>query len=202
MDCDRVWEVLWSAEQREALLAELLDKFRQETAQNGLAQIEEDYEIGRERLSAVLTSDQLKQLDTLESSCAEEAVIALRIALERGIFAGFQHFFQRDTEPLTFEGFVLDKLLTVPEMKQFPDYCEARSKVNELETELADQLDSFSQEHLTSITSAWEERSLAMLRYGFSLGQRAAADIIRRVAPEQAARMIEPSWRVAQETKI
>jgi hypothetical protein len=55
-----------------------------------------------------------------------------------GQYAGFQHFFQRDAEPLTFEGFVLYKMLTIPEMKLFPDYCEARSKVNKLETELTE----------------------------------------------------------------
>ena len=202
MDCDRIWEVLWSAEQREALLVVLLDKFRQETEQNGLAQIEEDYEIGRKRLSALLHGKQADMLEELEVLCSDEAMIAFRIAFERGQYSGFQHFFQRDTEPLTFEGFVLDKLLTVPEMKQFPDYCEAKMKVNELETELADQLDPFSREHLTSITSAWEERSLAMLRYGFALGHQAAADVIRCVAPEQAARMIEPSWRTALETGV
>ena len=154
MDCDRIWEVLWSVEQREALLAVLLDEFRQEAAQNGLTQIEEDYETGRECLSAVLTKEQAETMELMEGLCAAEVTIGLRITFHRGLYTGFRHFFQRDTEPLTFEGFVLDKILTVPEMQQFPDYYEAKMKVNELETELADQLDSFSQEHLTSITSA------------------------------------------------
>ena len=95
---------------------------------------------------------------------------------------------------------MLDKMLTLPEMKQFPDYSEARSKVNELETELADQLDPFSREHLTSITSAWEERTMAMLRYGFALGHQAAVEVIRSTAPEQAARMTQAGWRAAKET--
>ena len=200
MDCDRVWEVLWSLEQREALLDVLLEEFRQEAEQNGMAQIEEDNKTGWERLSALLHGKQADMLEELDVLCSDEAMIAFRIAYERGQYAGFQHFFQRDTEPLTFEGFVLDKILTVPEMKQFPDYYEAKMKVNELETELADQLDPFSREHLISITSAWEERSLAMLRYGFALGHQAATDVIRGVAPEQAAWMIEPSWRITRDT--
>ena len=200
MDCDRVWEVLWSVEQREALLSVLLDQFRQEAEQNGMAQIEEDNITGWERLSALLHGKQADMLEELDVLCSDEAMIALRIAFERGQYAGFQHFFQRDTEPLTFEGFVLDKILTVPEMQQFPDYYEAKMKVNKLETELADQLDPFSREHLTSITSAWEERSLAMLRYGFALGHQAAVDVIESAAPEQAARMIESEWKVAKDT--
>ena len=200
MDCDRIWEVLWSVEQREALLAVLLDEFRQEAAQNGLTQIEEDYEIGRKRLSALLHGKQADMLEELEVLCSDEAMIAFRIAYERGQYAGFQHFFQRGTDPLTFEGFVLDKILTVPEMKQFPDCCEAKTKINKLETELADQLDPFSREHLTSITSAWEERTMAMLRYGFALGHQAAVDVIQGTAPEQAARLTQAGWRTTKET--
>ena len=127
-------------------------------------------------------------------------IIALRIALERGVYAGFQNFFQRGTKLLTFESFVLDKLLTVPEMKQFPDYYEARMKVNELETKLADHLDPFSREHLTSITYAWEERTMSMLRYGFMLGYQRAVEIIGQVEPESAGRMAEARWRVKRDT--
>jgi hypothetical protein len=74
-------------------------------------------------------------------------------------------------------------------MKQFPDYYEARMKVNELETELADQLDPFSREHLTSITYAWEERTMAMLRNGFALGHQEALEVIGRVGPKTQAQI-------------
>jgi hypothetical protein len=62
-------------------------------------------------------------------------------------------------------------------------------KVNELETELADQLDPFSREHLTSITYAWEERTMAMLRYGYELGRQEALEVIGRVEPKPQAQM-------------
>ena len=95
---------------------------------------------------------------------------------------------------------MLDKILTMPEMKQFPDYCEVKSRVNELEAKLADQLDPFSREHLTSITSAWEERTMAILRYGFAMGHQSAVDVIQSATPEQAARMTQAGWRTAKET--
>jgi hypothetical protein len=132
--------------------------------------------------------------------CRIEAEIALHISFELGLYAGFQHFFLRDAEPLNFEHLVLDKLLTVPEMKQFPDYYEARMMVNELETELADQLDPFSREHLTSITYAWEERTMAMLRYGFALGHQEALEVIGQVEPKRQTQMagsVLPSSREA-----
>ena len=94
----------------------------------------------------------------------------------------------------------MDKILTMPEMKQFPDYCEVKSRVNELEAKLADQLDPFSREHLTSITSAWEERTMAILRYGFAMGHQSAVDVIQSATPEQAARMTQAGWRTAKET--
>ena len=178
MDYKTVHHILWSVDVEEALQAVLLEEFQREMQENGLPQIETDYETGWNCLSELLHGEQADLLEDLEVLCSDEAKIAFRIAFERGQYAGFQHFFQREAEPLTFEHLVLDKLLTVPGMKQFPDYYEARMKVNELETELADQLDLFSREHLTSITYAWEERTMAMLRYGFALGHQEALEVI------------------------
>ena len=200
MDFEKVQEALSSVGWQQTLFRVLLEQYQQEVEENGLAKCEEDYITGWERLPGVLTHEQMEVLEELESHCEDEALIALRIALERGVYDGFHNFFQRETEPLTFEHFVLDKLLTVPEMKQFPDYYEARMKVNELETELADQLDPFSREHLTSITYAWEERVMAMLRYGFALGYQRAVDIIGKVEPKSAGRMAAAWWKVKRDT--
>ena len=151
MDFGKVKETLSSAGWHQMLFRALLEQYQEEVEENGLAQCEADYLTGWERLSGVLSHEHMELLEELESCCEDESQIALRIALERGVYAGFQNFFRPDVEPLTFEQFVLDRLLTVEQMKQFPDYYEARMKVNELETELADQLDPFSREHLTSI---------------------------------------------------
>ena len=184
MDYKSVHDILWSVDVEEALQAVLLEEFQREMQENSLPQIETDYETGWNCLSELLHGEQADLLEDLEVVCSDEAKIAFRIAFERGQYAGFHHFFQPDSEHLTFEHFVLDKLLTVPGMKQFPDYYEARMKVNELETELADQLDPFSREHLTSITYAWDERTMAMLRYGFALGHQEALEVIGRVGPK------------------
>ena len=200
MDFWKVQDVLSSVGCQQALFRVLLEQYQNEAEENGLAQCEEDYFIGWERLSVVLTSEQMERLEELEGYCEEEALIALRIALERGVYAGFGNFFRPDVVPLTYEHFVEDKLLTVPEMKQFPDYYEARMKVNALETELANQLDPFSREHLTSITYAWEERTTAMLRYGFMLGCQKAVDIIGQVEPGSVGRMAEAWWKVKRDT--
>jgi hypothetical protein len=199
LDFGKVKEALSSAGWQQMLFRALLEQYQQEVEENGLVQCEEDYLVGWERLSGVLNSEQMELLEELEGHCEDEAEIALRIALERGVYAGFHNFFRHDVETLTFECFVLDKLLTVPEMKQFPDYYGARMKVNELETELADQLDPFSREHLTSITYAWEERTMAMLRYGFMLGYRKAVGIIGQVEPESSGRIAEAWWKVKRE---
>ena len=200
MDYKTVHHILWSVDVEEALQAVLLEEFQREMQENGLIQIETDYETGWNCLSELLHGEQADLLEDLEVLCSDEAKIAFRIAFERGQYAGFQSFFQPDSERLTFEHFVLDKLLTVPEMKQFPDYYEARMKVNELETELADQLDPFSREHLTSITYAWEERTMAMLRHGFALGHQEALEVIGQVEPKRQTQMagsVLPSSREA-----
>ena len=195
-----VKEALSSAGWQQMFFRALLEQYQQEVEENGLVQCEEDYITGWERLPGVLDHEQMELLEELESCCEDEAIIALGIALERGLFAGFGYFFRPDVEPLTFEQFVLDKLLTVPGMKQSPDYYQARMKGNELETELADQLDPFSREHLTSITYAWEARTTAMLRSGFMLGCQKAVDIIGQVEPESAGRMAEAWWKVKRDT--
>ena len=200
MDCGKVKEALSSAGWQQMLFRALLEQYQQEVEENGLAKCEEDYLVGWERFSRVLPNEQMELLEELESGCEDEAIIALRITLEHGLYAGFRNLFQQGTEPLTFEQFVLDKLLTVPGMIQSPDYYQARMKVNELETELADQLDPFSREHLTSITYAWEERTTAMLRYGFALGYQKAVDIIGQVEPGSADRLAEAWWKVKLDT--
>lgn len=200
MDFVKVKEALSSAGWQQTFFHVMLEQYQQEVEENALAQCEADYLIGWERLSGVLSHEQMEQLEELERQCEDEALIALRIALERGVYAEFRNFFRYDAKPLTFEHFLLDMLLTVPEMKHFPDYYDARMKVNELETELADQLDPFSQEHLTSITYAWEERVTAMLRYGFMLGYQKAVEIIGQIEPESAGRMAETWWKVNRET--
>ena len=200
MDLGKVQEALSSAGWQQILFRVMLEQHQQEVEENGLTKCEEDYLVGWERLSRVLSHEQMELLEKLESHCEDEAIIALRIALERGVFAGFQDFFRADVEPLTFEHFVEDKLLTVLEMMQFPDYYNARMKVNELETELAGRLDPFSREHLTSITYAWEERVMAMLRYGFMLGYQRAVEIIGQVEPESAGRMAAAWWKVKRDT--
>jgi hypothetical protein len=200
LDFWKVQDVLSSVGWQQMLFRALLEQYQQEVEENALAQCEADYLIGWERLSGVLSHEQMEQLEELERCCEDEAQNALRIALKRGVYAGFHNFFRYDAKPVTFEHFLLDKLLTVPEMKHFPDYYDARMKVNELETILADQLDPFSREHLTSITYAWEERTTAMLRYGFALGYQKAVDIIGQVEPESAGRMAEARWKVKQDT--
>jgi hypothetical protein len=200
LDFGKVKVALSSAGWQQTFFHVMLEQYQQEVEENALAQCEADYLIGWERLSGVLSHEQMEQLEELERHCEDETLIALRIALERGVFAGFQDFFRADVEPLTFEHFVEDKLLTVPQMMQFPDYYEARMKVNELETELADQLDPFSREHLTSITYAWEERTMAMLRYGFALGYQEALEVIGQVEPKRQTQMagsVLPSSREA-----
>lgn len=199
LDYENVLEQVQNNVFSDSLIDELLVVYRQDMEKAGIVQIEEQYQVGKERFSTVLCSEQKKAMKNLENLCRIEAKTALHIAFERGLYAGFQHFFQRDVEPLTFEHFVLDKLLTVPEMKQFPDYYEARMMVNEMETELADQLDPFSREHLTSITYAWEERSMAMLRYGFELGYQETVSVIGQIAPEDRAHMIEKAWQKERE---
>ena len=77
-----------------------------------------------------------------------------------------------------------------------------KSKVNELEAKLANQLDPFSREHLSCVTSAWKERTVAVLRYGFALGHHAAVEIIRSSAPEQAVRMALAGWETAKGTGL
>ena len=184
----------------DSLIDELLVIYWSDMDNAGTLDIENQYQMGKDRLASVLTPEQQRETEHLDMLCRIEAEIALHISFERGLYAGFQHFFQRDAEPLTFEHFVLDKLLTVPEMKQFPDYYEARLKVNKLETELADQLDPFSREHLTSITYAWEERTMAMLRYGYALGHRAAENAVISVEESMIFQTVEDYWEVIEGT--
>ena len=200
MNLRKMIESLWNGKLGDTLFRELLAEVQTEAQENGNGEIEAEYQVGKERLNTILSSEQKVRLAKLEDYCAEAAKAGLWIAFQRGLYAGFQHFFQRDAEPLTFEELVLNRLLTVPEVMRFPEYDHAQMQVNELETELSEQLDPFSREHLTSITYAWEERSYGLLRHGFALGHQAAAAVIQSAAPEHAAQLTQAGWRTAKET--
>lgn len=98
MDYKAVHDILWSVDVEEALQAVLLEEFQREMRENGLIQIETDYETGWNCLSELLHGEQADLLEDLEVLCSEEAKIAFRIAFERGQYAGFQSFFQPDSD--------------------------------------------------------------------------------------------------------
>lgn len=84
LDYKEIREILWSADVEEALQIVLLKEYQREMQENGLMQIENDYEEGWKRLSAVLHGKQEILLEELEVLCSDEAKIAFRIAFERG----------------------------------------------------------------------------------------------------------------------
>ena len=91
-----VKEALSSAGWQQMFFRALLEQYQQEVEENGLVQCEEDYLVGWERLSRVLPNEQMELLEELESGCEDEAIIALGIALARGLFAGFGYVFGPD----------------------------------------------------------------------------------------------------------
>ena len=182
----------------DSLLDDMLSTYKAVLAETGDAEIEQAYQSATEQLPKVLNDQQREMLTELELLYRMESKIALRISFSRGLYACFQHCFVKKNA-CTFEGLVLNQMLTVPEMERFPDYAQTRAEANALALKLGTTLDPFSREHLTSVEYCWDERSFGMLRYGYRLGYCAAQSIIMDIDPSQQPRLVEQGWRIAGE---
>ena len=167
----------------EALLNRILDAYKQEMQDDEADITEREFETGKKSLLAVLNDNQKLALTEMESLCAENVKYALKFGFIRGIFVGFQQYFERDTTKCPFEKFVADEILKQPHMNKYVEYSNRRIKFNEICKVMEEQLDEVDIEHVISVYCGWEDRLYGVLRYAFYMGYRYALYIIEEVEP-------------------
>ncbi|MDO5785415.1 MAG: hypothetical protein Q4P20_10185 [Eubacteriales bacterium] len=146
--------------------------------------IEQDFCNCMEPLSRGLTESQKEILSRMEQLFRENMHYAMRFGFSRGISAGFDDF-----TPFmeSFDTLVQNQLLTLPNMKQYPEYHRRSHAILEDCTAMESQLDGDLREHFISFECGWENRvyGVTYLSYifGFLYAQDLRAEIRKYVQP-------------------
>ena len=170
-------------------LDNILDAYKMEMEKENLSFIENDYAKGKAALDYRLNDEQKRLLSDIEASCQSGLEWAVRFGYFRGLYSGFQTEFT-PTSAETFQSLVDDEL-KMPNMLRYPEYSEERSRAQKMYERLYGQLDDYTQEHLASIESAWDERLYGVLRHAFSIGFHWAISIADDVQHRKPGKIIK-----------
>ena len=149
----------------------------------------EDYELNWETLEergvlfSALTTEQKAALLKAEKLCHENISYALYFSFSQGVYAGFEQFFVQEAPEDAFKNYIENQIMTIPSMKRHVGYYQKREEVNALFSQVEQQLDKETQEHVTDLYGAWDNRLYCVLRYGFYLGFRYALSVIDSATP-------------------
>lgn len=167
----------------EELLETVLAAYRQEMEEIGYGVSEKEYAQGKGALASVLDQEQKALLAKAERACWEDLAWGLRLAFDRGVFAGFQQYFVPDAPANPFQKLIMDG--TKPYKPRCTEGPAGEEEADSLFPRLHGQLDEGAQEHLVSIEAAWEDRLYGVLRYGFYMGYRASLSVIQELFPAE-----------------
>ncbi|MDO5784637.1 MAG: hypothetical protein Q4P20_06190 [Eubacteriales bacterium] len=131
-----------------------------------------------------LSQPQRENLHRLECLFRKNIRYAMRFSFARGVYSGFDDTpFMRDYDVL-----VRDQLLTLPNMKKYPEYHHRADTILKICNDMLEQLDGDLREHFVCFECGWENRvqSVAYLSYifGFLYAQDLRAQISKHVDPE------------------
>lgn len=181
----------------ESLLDGILLAYQEEMKNVDFKVCEDDYNRASECLPKSLTAEQLELVAEAERLYKEETRINLRIGFKRGLYAAFVLGDKADDFRGSFTTLVMQEITKKHTSGEFYDARENKVTANHILNDLDECLDPFSQEHLSSILAAWDERSYAALRYGFQLGYFAAQSIVLDIEPERYEAMKLVGWEMA-----
>lgn len=145
---------------------------------------EPDCQEGYRHVLPLLTSDQKMSLEKLEQAFTNRRAYAAKYGFKCGLFGAFRQYFgASDAQDAGFQNFLCDDLLTQPGMQRHQENYADVELCNQLEQTILDDLSEEDQEHVVSITCAWQQRVYSAAHDGFYCGFRAAYDIIEAIVP-------------------
>lgn len=136
------------------LLHTILEAYQQETEADGFGTSALEYRKGKATLLSLLNEPQKEILAQAEALCRENLKYALEFGFSQGTYAGFQQFFTDSTPERPFHTYIVEQLLTMPNMKRHPGYYENRTRFNQLFDQVGKALDAEQKESLVAVESA------------------------------------------------
>lgn len=186
----------------EELFQTILAAYQVEMEQSGFGMVEEDYQQASEILASFLSPEQQERLARAEEMLKQETMLNIKIGFRRGMYAGMRITGTVDFHSISFTTLVLTPMDAESKSECFTQAEEKRAWATQFLSILMEEVDPFTAEHLTSIESAWDERSFAALRYGFHLGFHTAQAIAVGVNPKHQQSMILNGWKLAGELNL
>ena len=167
-----------------ALLNTIEARYKEDLDEGAYDVEERDYNIAIEVLSASLSDADRKLLDSTEHLYQERRDYAAKYGLASGIAYGYAQCLSSPTsEFYDFKHSVCKGLLEIPGMRRhwpFHEACE--TSLANLKT-LEDTLSEEMNEHLVSISLAWDQRIYSAARDAFYLGYQTAYSLMEHLSP-------------------
>lgn len=202
METKKILEDLEQMALGEELFQNILTAYQEEMEQSGFGMVEEDYRQASEILSSFLTHDQRERLAMAEDMFKQETMLNIKIGFRRGLYAGMRMTGKVDFNSISFSTLILTPMDAASKSECFTQAEEKRAWATQFLTVLSTEVDPFTSEHLTSIESAWDERSFAALRYGFHFGFHAAQSVAVGINPKHQQSIILNGWKLAGELNL
>ena len=149
---------------------------------NGSA--EADYETGMAQLAGILNDDQKADLQEMEQAYKARRNCASVYGFKCGLYGAFrQHFGQHTAQDGGFQDLVCNDLLMQTKMQRHRENYANIERSNSLDATISETLSEADQEHMVSISCAWQQRIYNAAMDGFYCGYRAAYDLMEAIHP-------------------
>lgn len=162
----------------EELLNKILRAYLQEMKSDGM-DIKKDYRESKQVLETLLDENQKNKLSMMERLYRENMRYCIGFGFRRGIYAGFQQFFVKDSTKEAFREFVVDQIVEMPNMKKYTEYYERQNEINRIYDSITEGLNEQDIEYVTTVYSIFDNETYNVLRYAFYLGYRYALSILK-----------------------
>ena len=145
---------------------------------------EPDCEVGYRHLLPLLTVDQKTSLEKMEQAYIQRRAYAAKYGFKCGLFGAFRQYFGASVaQDAGFQDLLCDDLLTQPGMQRHQENYADIELCNQLEQAILDGLSEEDQEHVVSITCAWQQRVYSAAHSAFYCGYQAGWKITEAIMP-------------------
>jgi hypothetical protein len=200
MQCENIWELIVRREVAEPVLLQIIKEYQQEMTRTGYTKCESERQIAKEIFLHTLNEEQKQELSELQHWRKQETEQTFVVGFQYGLYAGFKQYFVPEYSENLLEAVFERTLLAQPQGIQCHKLRHIQEEANQRSKAFADNLDMFSQEHLISIETAYDEQQYGVLRHAIMFGYRAAQEIICEIdTPSALLKIIKKAWKTENE---
>lgn len=165
----------------EKLLDKILEAYLKEMKEECFDDIEKEYRESKCDLETLLTDKQEQAEQEMEELFVENMKYSIGFGFRQGIYAGFEQYFVEESTKDSFDKYVHQEILQMPNMKKYTEFFDRKMEINKVFEEIESCLKEDGSEQLITIYNSYEEKELGVLRYSFYMGYRYALNIVEKI---------------------